>query len=142
MGKFRRLPFLILLLWMSKGIGFPQQPAIKVLPAGLNIQLDGKPDEPEWGGAIRVPLSQQSPHPGAPTPYKTEVMVLESGDAIYFGFRCTDPNPNKIAVHTMRRDGDLSGDDTVSIVLDTFGDHRTGYYFQINSVGTRVDGLI
>jgi hypothetical protein len=69
-------------------------------------------------------------------------MVLESPDTIYFGFRCKDAEPNRIAVHTMRRDGDLTGDDTVSIVLDTFGDRRTGYFFQINSVGTRVDGLI
>jgi hypothetical protein len=42
----------------------------------------------------------------------------------------------------MRRDGDQSGDDTVSIVLDTYGDHRTGYFFQINAAGARVDGLI
>src|SRR5437588_470476 len=40
------------------------------------------------------------------------------------------------------RDGDQSGDDSVSIVLDTYGDRRTGYYFQINAAGARVDGLI
>jgi hypothetical protein len=27
-------------------------------------------------------------------------------------------------------------------VLDTYGDRRTGYFFQINAAGTRVDGLI
>src|SRR2546430_16551899 len=42
----------------------------------------------------------------------------------------------------MRRDGDMTGDDTVSIVLDTYGDRRTGYFFQINAAATRVDGLI
>lgn len=42
----------------------------------------------------------------------------------------------------MRRDGDLGGDDTVAIVLDPYGDRRTGYYFRINSAAARVDGLI
>ena len=43
---------------------------------------------------------------------------------------------------TMGRDGQTKSDDTVSILLDTYGDHRTGYFFQINATGTRTDGLI
>ena len=31
----------------------------------------------------------------------------------------------------MQRDGDMTGDDTVSIVLDTYGDRRTGYFFRL-----------
>jgi len=42
----------------------------------------------------------------------------------------------------MRRDGDMADDDTVSIVLDTYGDRRTGYFFQINAAGARVDGFL
>jgi hypothetical protein len=38
----------------------------------------------------------------------------------------------------MRRDGDMADDDTVSIVLDTYGDRR----IQINAVGARVDGFL
>jgi len=37
----------------------------------------------------------------------------------------------------MRRDATMTGDDTVSLVLDTYGDHRTGYFFQINGAGAR-----
>jgi hypothetical protein len=106
------------------------------------IELDGKLNEPAWGSAQVFTLTQQSPRPGQPTPYKTEVRVLVSNDAIYFGITCHDPNPNAIAVHTMRRDGDLSGDDTLAISLDTYGDRRTGYFLQINAAATRVDGLI
>jgi len=36
----------------------------------------------------------------------------------------------------------MTGDDTVSIVLDTYGDHRTGYFLKINAAGARADGLI
>src|SRR5215813_6716715 len=83
-----------------------------------------------------------------PTPYETEVRVIVTDDSIYFGFLCKDPKPRHISIHTMRRDetmgrdGATKTDDTVSIILDTYGDHRTGYFFQINAVGTRTDGLI
>jgi hypothetical protein len=117
-------------------------PSIAARHISSSINLDGKLDEPEWQQAQFIELVQQAPHPGQPTPFKTEVKVLASKDAVYFGFICHDPNPRAIAVHTQRRDGDVTGDDTVSIVLDTYGDRRTGYFFQINAAGARVDGLI
>jgi hypothetical protein len=107
------------------------------------IKLDGRLDEPVWREAELVAeLTQQSPRPGEPTVYRTEVRVLIIRDTLYFGFLCTDPEPNKIVIHTMQRDGNVVGDDTVSIVLDTYGDRRTGYLFQINAAGARIDGLI
>jgi hypothetical protein len=116
------------------------QPAV-LLPT-LSITLDGRLDEPVWRDAAVVKLVQQAPKPGQRTVYETEVRVILASDRIYFGFHCKDPNPARIAIHTMRRDGDMTGDDTVSIVLDTYGDRRTGYFFQINAGGTRADGLI
>jgi hypothetical protein len=106
------------------------------------ITLDGNLSEAAWQAAAPVKLTQQSPRPGASTPYETEVRVLAAGDRLYLGFTCHDPQPGKIAVHTMARDGAVSGDDTVSVVLDTYGDRRTGYYFLVNAAGARVDGLI
>jgi hypothetical protein len=117
-------------------------PSIAAKHISSSINLDGKLEEPEWQQAQSIELIQQAPNPGKPTPYRTELKVLVSADAIYFGFICHDPNPKAIAVHTQRRDGDMIGDDTVSIVVDTYGDRRTGYFFQINAAGTRVDGLI
>jgi len=117
-------------------------PSVRTTHISSSINLNGKLDEPEWQQAQTIELVQQAPLPGKPTPYKTEVKILTSGDAVYFGFICHDPNPKAIAVHTERRDGDVTGDDTVSIVLDTYGDRRTGYFFQINAAGARVDGLI
>lgn len=119
-----------------------ETPSIAARRISGSITLDGKLDEPEWRDAPVIRLVQQAPRPGAETPFVTEVRVLVGSDAIYFGFLCRDPHPEAIAVHTMVRDGDLSGDDTVAIVLDTYGDRKTGYYFQINAAGARVDGLI
>ncbi len=111
-------------------------------PAG-SIQFDGKLDEPAWQEAkMIIDLVQQSPKPGAPSPYRTRVRVLVLDNKLYFGFECTDPETKAIAVHTMRRDGKVEGDDTVAVVLDTYGDQRTGYFFRVNAAGARVDGLI
>ena len=104
--------------------------------------MDGRLQEPAWQAAVPATLTQQSPAPGMPTPYHTTVRVLVRGNNLYFGFEATDPQPDRIAVHTKRRDGDVSGDDTLSIVIDSYGDRRTGYFFQTNAAAARVDGLI
>jgi hypothetical protein len=113
-----------------------------VVRSSLAITLDGRLDEPAWRDAPVLKLTQQSPNPGEPTPYDTEVRVLVSKEAIYFGFLCRDPNPKQIAIHSMRRDSLMKGDDSVSVILDTYGDHRTGYFFEINAAGARSDGLV
>src|SRR5947207_15137635 len=68
------------------------------------IRLDGLLDEPDWKAAGLIPdLTQQSPVPGGPTPYHTEVRLLTDGATIYIGVRCADPEPGRIATHTMLR---------------------------------------
>jgi hypothetical protein len=120
-------------------------PSVQAINTSTSITLDGHLDEPVWRDAPVLKLVQQSPKPGEPTPYETEVRVVVTRDHIYFGFVCNDPSPRQIAVHTMQRDQnseDAKGDDTVSVVLDPYGDHRTGYLFRINAAGARTDGLV
>ncbi len=119
----------------------PPLPRVHVREATGPIAIDGKLNEPDWANAEPMLLIQQSPHPGQSTPYKTEVRVLIYRDALIFGFRCYDPDPRAIRVHTLQYDV-LADDDTVSVLLDTFGDKRTGYYFQSNAAGARLDSLI
>src|ERR1043165_68517 len=79
------------------------------------VHLDGRLDEPAWKGAgVVADLTQQSPRPGQPTPHKTTVRVLVVGDSLYLGFECIDPQPAKIAIHSMQRDGDFKGDDAIA----------------------------
>jgi hypothetical protein len=116
-------------------------PTVHVRQATGPIDIDGKLTEPDWAKAEPMLLTQQQPHPGQPTPFTTEVRVLIEHDALVFGFHCIDPNPRSIQVHTLQYDAEAD-DDTVSVLLDTFGDRRTGYYFQINAAAARLDGLI
>jgi Domain of unknown function (DUF5916) len=107
------------------------------------IRLDGILDEEAWRQAGVIPdLVQQSPRPGEPTPYHTEIRFLADDEVLYFGITCVDPEPGRIVVHTLQRDGDFSGDDSFAFVIDTFGDRRNGYLFRINAAGARQDGLI
>jgi hypothetical protein len=117
--------------------------AIGAVSASGPIRVDGVLDEPAWAGAaVIADLTQQDPHPGEPTPFRTEVRILVDSKNLYLGFTCLDPEPDKISVHTLQRDASLDGDDHVAIALDTFLDNRTGYVFRINAAGARQDGLI
>jgi len=133
------------LLWgaaSAHGTGNDPPSVEAVLRASASITLDGRLDEPVWREAPAMKLVQQSPKPGEPSRYETEVRIVVTKDRLYFGFICKDPDPGRIAVHTMRRDDAMLGDDKVSILLDPYGDHRTGYFFQINGAGARADGLV
>ncbi len=107
------------------------------------IDLDGRLDEAAWSVAGTIAdLTQQDPQPGVPTPFRTEIRFLSDGRHLFVGVRCFDPRPDEIAVHALQRDAELSSDDTVTLVLDTFGDRQTGYLFRVNAAGARQDGLI
>lgn len=113
------------------------------LGPGETITLDGRLDEPAWQHAgVIQDLTQQSPHPGEPTPYHTKVLLLRDGHTLYIGLVCDDPNPAKAAIHTMVRDGNQGSDDNVLFVLDTFGTQRVAYVFQVNAGGAMADGLL
>lgn len=128
----------------SPGVLLGDEPAsVAVGRASGPIRLDGRLDETAWDAAgVITDLVQQSPVPGGPTPYRTEVRLLTDGETLFIGLRARDPDPARIAIHTMQKDADLEGDDTFTLVFDTFGDRRTGYYFRVNAAGARYDGLI
>jgi len=122
-------------------------PLLSVSAAGLDlsegIRIDGSLDEAAWSRAgVITGLTQQAPHPGEKSSFLTEVRLLVDAENLFVGIVCTDPDPGKIAIHTMQRDGDMEGDDTVAVTIDTFGDHRTGYVFRVNAGGARQDGLL
>ena len=137
------LPLLLLAAVMGSSVMAASPLAWTATVTDQPITVDGRLDEPVWGLANPLPdLIQQDPRPGEPTPYPTITRVLVDENALYLGIVCHDPDPERIAVHTMQRDGGLRGDDTIALVLDTDGDQRRGYFFRVNAAGARQDGLI
>lgn len=120
--------------------GSPSSYSANITPD--NIVIDGNLDEPLWARAQVMRLTQQSPAPGSPTPYLTEIRILRGTKLIYIGVVCHDPNPDRLSIHTLQRDQDQSGDDNVMITLDTANQKKLAYAFQVNAGGAMADGLI
>ena len=116
---------------------------LQVLRAQEPIRVDGVLDEPAWEQATLISdFTQQDPAVGEPATERTEVRVVLTKSTLYIGAICFDSEPEGIIGRERRRDNTLSNDDRFEIVLDTFHDHRNGFYFVSNPLGTRFDARI
>jgi hypothetical protein len=106
-------------------------------------KLDGTLDDPLWQSAKPIgDFRQQEPYEGQPATERTEVRILYTRHAVYFGIRCFDSEPSRIIASELRRDVSQDLDDHFEILIDSNHDRRGAYVFQINPLGTQVDGLI
>ena len=83
-------------------------------------------------------LTQTNPRDGQPATQKTEVYFGYTIDTLYIVFLCFDTNPGLIRTHLSRREN-ITNDDTVSVLLDTFQDQRRGLLFKLNAAGVQAD---
>ena len=117
--------------------------AVTLLKVEQPPKLDGVLDEKAWQTSETAKdFVQKDPSQGSPATEKTEVHVLYDGRNLYFGIRCTDSTPDAILGRELRRDNDFGNDDSFSIIVDTFHDHRNAFLFRINPRGTQYDALI
>lgn len=106
-------------------------------------KLDGTLDDPVWQSAKPVAdFRQQEPNEGETATEKTEVRILYTRHAVYFGIHCSDSDPARIVATQLRRDISQDLDDHFEVLIDSNHDKRGGYVFQINPLGTQLDGLI
>lgn len=104
--------------------------------------IDGNLDDEVWSESpVLGDYIQFEPDKGAPATVRTELLILYDDTNIYFGFRCLDPEPDRIVIGT-ERDKLFMGTDSVDILLDTFHDKRSGYYFRTNPQGVQHDGMV
>ena len=106
------------------------------------ITVDGALDEEVWRSAPAIgELVQRQPVPGASPTEPTDVRLLRDQDNLYIGVIAYDSEPEAILRSQMARDGNLGSDDRIEILLDTFRDQRSAFYFATNPAGALVDGL-
>ncbi|HLE68277.1 MAG TPA: DUF5916 domain-containing protein, partial [Vicinamibacteria bacterium] len=133
-------PRTLLLLAMAAPVAAAELPAAR---APGKIVIDGTLGGDEWKGAsLASGFTQFEPFRGEPAQEKTETYVLYDDEHVYFGFVCHDSDPSRIAAQLTRRDSDLSTDDSVMVILDTFHDGRSAYFFATNLLGTQQDGRV
>src|SRR6266849_3020958 len=106
-------------------------------------KLDGTLDDPLWQSAkLIVDFRQREPQEGELATEKTEVRILYTRRAVYFGIHCFDSEPSRIIATELRRDVSQDLDDHFEILIDSNHNRRGAYVFEVNPLGTENDGLI
>lgn len=116
-------------------------PTVSVSRVTEPLTVDGELSEPAWETAVRLTgFSQYQPVDQRPAAEPTEVRVLYTPQAIYFGIIATATDPGTVRATLSKRDN-ISNDDRVTIYLDTFNDRRRAFFFGANPLGVQLDGV-
>ncbi len=104
------------------------------------VKVDGRLDEAAWlEASLLTGFSQYSPVDGIAAADSTEVLVMYTDHAVYFGIRAFETHG---PVHASHADRDKIGaDDNVQLLLDTFRDRRRAYSIAVNPLGIQSDGI-
>jgi len=101
-------------------------------------EIDGVVEEEEWRAApVLTDFIQFQPERGAPSTHRTEVRVLYDSVAVYVAMRAWDSEP--VIAQLTRRDAPLDEDDAFAVLLDTYQDRQSAYFFAVNALGTQTD---
>ena len=105
------------------------------------IELDGRLDEGAWERATPADgFLQVEPGNGSPASEATEVRILVDADRLILGVLARDSDPAGIRANTMQRDAPFIADDRFMVTIDSYGDGRSGYFFEVNPTGGMADG--
>jgi len=106
-------------------------------------RLDGRLDDPIWRQAVALSgFRQREPQEGQAASEATTVRIAYDQANLYIGALLDDSVPAEIRASELRRDNTLDSDDTFSVLLDTYHDHRNAFVFRVNPRGTRFDALV
>jgi hypothetical protein len=116
---------------------------IEAVRAESPLKIDGLLDDLAWRNArFQGQFIQREPQEGMAASERTEIGFLYDKKNLYIGIRCFDSEPEKIIAREMRRDAIVDDDDYFEIVLDTYHDHRSGYYFITNPHGVKREAIL
>jgi hypothetical protein len=112
--------------------------SIPRLGTDVRLVIDGRLDESVWS---EVPLVDRfhvvDPETREPTRYPTRVRAFYTAEGLYIGAELDQPPETRIARLSSRDRRDLNRD-SITVMLDTSGEGRYGYYFGLN-LGDSVD---
>ncbi len=102
------------------------------------VHIDGLTDDAAWKDITPLPLVVYEPVFRGEMSEYTEIRVAYDDQYLYLSGIMLDGDPEKIRSNSMYRDR-YSGDDTFSIILDTFNDRENALWFATNPNGIRLD---
>ena len=104
--------------------------------------IDGRLDDAVWKQAVVLEdIHQIRPHEQDPPTERTIFYVMYDKDNLYVGAHAWYSEPEKITAHLLKQGSELITEDRVGVILDPFNDKRSGYMFELNPNGVRLDGL-
>ena len=105
------------------------------------IELDGVVDEPAWEAITPLPMTMFTPFFGGELTERTEIRIGYDDTYLYVSGRMFDSDPGGIRTNTFVRDA-YSGDDLLSVVIDSYDDRETAVWFSANPSGARTDRAV
>lgn len=118
------------------------RPDVQATRVTTSPVIDGVLDDVAWQEAPVETGAWLSYNPlyGDTIPQHTTVWIAFDADAIYFAFKCDDPEPSGIKTSITRRDN-IWQDDWVGLSLDALGTGQVAYHMMVNPSGVQLDML-
>ena len=104
---------------------------------GAPPDIDGRLDDEAWtAGEWSGDYTQQLPTEGGKPSVRTELKILFDANNVYMAIRAFD-DPQNIHRYPARRDS-FAGD-IVGVCFDSYFDKRSGFEFDLNAAGSKLD---
>ncbi|HUF10923.1 MAG TPA: DUF5916 domain-containing protein [Rhodothermales bacterium] len=121
--------------------GWEGQLDVEIPRIDTTVTIDGALDEHVWShAAVLTGFSQYQPVDGRPAEEPTTVYVWYSPNAIHFGIRAEEIHGSDQIRATQANRDNISSEDQIQILLDTYDDRRTAFLFSVNPLGVQADG--
>ncbi|MES1258998.1 MAG: DUF5916 domain-containing protein, partial [Gemmatimonadota bacterium] len=120
-----------------------QPPAYRIPLVARPIRADAAGADPAWGTADSiVDFRQREPNEGFAATERTVVKMLREGGRIHVLVRAYDADIKAIRSSQLRRDADLSTDDNITILIDSYRDRHGAFLFRVNPAGAKWDAQL
>jgi hypothetical protein len=118
----------------------PPRPHLRAIRVASPPEIDGQLDDAAWAAApITDSFTQKFPHAGQPPVDRTSLRIAYDDQALYVAIDCAQPTA-PIERRLTRRDRMVEAD-WVEITLDTRGDGKSGFEFNVNAAGVMTDAI-
>jgi len=131
---------LLLFFCLNTALSFSQEKRkLAAQRVALAPKIDGVLDDSCWQNAETAKdFIQNTPHPGRPSAFKSEVKIIYDDIAIYVGAQLYDGHPDSILHELSQRDNEANAE-AFGVFFDTYNDDINAYGFFVTAAGVQLD---
>ena len=133
----------LLSVTVAASLAGAEPPTYRVHRTSDPVRLDAALFEAAWADADSiVDFRQREPAEGEAATERTVVKVIRDAERIYVAVRAYDRDAHGLRASQLRRDADLSSDDNITVLIDSYRDRRGAFLFRTNPNGAMWDGQL